>query len=113
MKRKEKEEKRKEIIAGVLRTDGYEIDENKYLISVWELAREINDRWGTPYFYGRRRGVMRYYPYATPEVWALPDYELWRLVGALNTYLKKQEWAKLKYRAPQNLWYEIDVEAIE
>jgi len=44
MKRKEKEEKRKEIIVGVLRTDGYEIDENKYLISVWELAREDERR---------------------------------------------------------------------
>ena len=97
-----------EAIEDVVKKHGLKLEEGKRIISVWELARELNNSWYTPLFYKRRKSADIYE--TLHGNWALKEYELWRLVNALKRYLKKQSRARVIYRTVYNLWYEIDVE---
>ena len=107
MERKEKEKRKWEVIEDVVKKCGLKLEEGKRIISVWELAGELNNNWHTPLFCKKRKGVGMYE--SLHGDWALKEYELWRLVNALKRYLKKQSRARVIYKTVYNVWYEIDV----
>ena len=86
----------------------YETDDGYYIISLWELADNLNNYWFSNLFFtGKERGIS-FKKYFTEL--ALEPYELHHYINRLKTTIKKIEGASLIVTPEKlNIWAKIPI----
>ena len=107
-------EKRIKAIYEICKNYAYETEDGYYLISLWELADNLNNMWYAKFFFTKKEIENISVCFVCNEDFVLEDFELYRYIRRLKTTIKKIEGASIVViPSKSNVWAKIPKEEIE
>lgn len=105
---KERLNKIKEAMIEVAENYGFRYNKKYYLISIWDMASNLNNGWKAYLFVSsKHRDRNRYYYFNKKDGhWAVESYNLYRFLTPLETSMKLLKWKIIRQKSSQG-WQEF------
>ena len=98
-----REEERQNVIIEMAMKYGYQISKNKYIISFWELAYNLNNCWYAPLFVNKKQASIDTEHY---NKWAINIDNLRLFRRMITTTINKMKGTKIKEQK-SGIYYKI------